>query len=684
MIEWEETDDGVRAVDSAKRELVVRAPDWRSGGVPREIPQPVDATATGTVSSFVLPSMFVSVADLDTGESYEIGADRDRLSLETGTYVLSIDASIKAYVRFEGPATVVRHGDRYEVEVSFPFKRSVTIGFRSFVRAPTETVTVPRTTEGLATALSTFDYAHRTTSPDRTYQTMRRHPPRVEFGEETRVPDAVADAGHDTGVEVVVPDDLETLFTVSSLAFYLSADVRVEAGASPHVRVDDPELRHDFTDPVTQVPDLLERLFWLDCLVRSAGPHGMAVEESELLSQLDIDAEEAYEQSIGERVRTYLNAPYNIVKRDLPEWHLAMYVEPSMENASALPFLLNRLSHVYPPETAALEGKELMERSLDDFYRTAPGPIASVDMVKPQLRSGRVHGWMAEGTPIDVFKTLPQAYENKLSYLGADDDDISVTVVLNDAEMSGEHSRVAEIYRERSEEVPMDLTLERDLTCDELADLLAERNDFVHYIGHCEVDGLRCADGNLSVEDIPESNAQTFFLNACGSYYEGLDLVRKGSVAGAVTFRKVLDEQAAKVGTAFARMLVNGFSIERAIRLARRRIMMGKDYAVVGDGTQVVTQSDAYIPATLTVDRLETGRFEVTYEASSPWSHGAAYQVFAPDEDAFRLCGNETTVTLSWDDTCSLLEHVAVPTIYEGEFYWSDEVLSMLREGRIR
>ncbi|WP_435095345.1 hypothetical protein [Halarchaeum sp. P4] len=683
MIEWEVTDDGVRAVDSAKRELVVRAPDWQSGGVPRTISQPVDATATGTVSSFVLPSMFVSILEVDSGESYEIGADRDRLSLDTGTYVLDIDASIKAYVRFDGPATVVRHGDRYEVEVSFPFKRSVTIGFRSFVRAPTETVTVPKTTEGLATALSTFGAAHRTTTPDRTFQTMRRHPPTVEFGEETHVPDSVAEQMPDTGVELVLPDDMQTLFVASPLAFYLSADVHVEAGASPHVRVDELGVRHDFIDPVEQVPELVERLFWLDALVRGSGPHGMTVEESELLERLDIDAEAVYDQSIGERLQTYLNVPYNLVKSELPDWHLAMYVEPSFEHAQSLPFLLNRLSHVYPPETAALEGKELMERSLDDFYREAPGPIASIDMVKPRLRRGRVHGWMADGTPIDVFKTRPAAYENKLSYLGADDDTISVTVVLNDAEMSGEHSRVAEIYRERAEDVPMDLTLVEDLTCDELAELFAQPNDFVHYIGHCEVEGLRCADGNLSISDIDESNAQTFFLNACGSYYEGLDLVEKGSVAGAVTFRKVLDEQAAKVGTAFARMLVNGFSIERAIRLARRRIMMGKDYAVVGDGTQVVTQSDAYIPATLTVERLETGRFEVTYEAGSPWSHGATYQVFAPGEEAFRLCGNETTVELSWDDTCSLLEHVEVPTIYEGEFYWSDEVLSMLREGRI-
>ncbi|MFC7167667.1 hypothetical protein [Halospeciosus flavus] len=564
--------------------------------------------------------------------------------------------------------------------VRFPERRRITIGFRSRIRAPGTTITVPETVEGLATAITHATSAHRTTGPDRSFPTMRRHPPKVEFGDGYDIPDAVVEQTPDTGIEVHVPPDMETVFAVAPLAYYLPAELTVEEGVIPHVRAPDLGLHYELgPDLLRAAPALLKRVFWLDCLVRDAGPHGMNVSEGELLDQLDLDAEEAYAMDPDERLLEYLDAPYTLVKDELPEWHLAMHVEPTFEHARVLPFLLDRMSYIYPPETTELEGRELMERSLDDFYRQSPGPIASVDMVKPKLRQGRVHGWMAEGTPIDVFKTIPEAYFNNLDYLGADDDTISVTVVLNDKEMAGERDRVAEIYEERAKELPMDLSLEYDLTKDELATVLEEPNDFVHYIGHCEVDGLRCADGNLSIESIEESNAQTFFLNACGSYYEGLDLVRKGSVAGAVTFRKVLDEQAAKVGTAFARMLVNGFSIERAIRLARRRIMMGKDYAVVGDGTQVITQSDAFIPATVNVERLDSGDFNVRYKAGLLWGHGGVYKPYVPNEQSMHLIGNEVETTLRWDPFLNFLDRSEVPVVYEGEFFWSDEVAERLR-----
>ncbi|GGL24412.1 hypothetical protein GCM10009037_04880 [Halarchaeum grantii] len=682
MIECEETEEGVRAVDGAKRDLLVRARDWRPGGRRHPLTRPADATATGRTRALVLPATVAAVHDEAAGETHDVDGACGRLELDDGTYVLDVDASVKAYARFEGPATVVRHGERHEVEVAFPAERSVTLGFRSFVRSPNETLTVPESARGLATALTAFGAAHRTTTPDRTLRTMRRHPPTLEFGETTRVPDALAERIPETGVELVLPADYETLFVAAPLAFYLSATVRIEDGVTPHVRADGVGVRHDLTDPERQAPALLERCFWLDALVRGAGPHAVDVAERDLLADIGLDAERVYDQSVAERLRTYLATPYERIAADLPEWHLAMYVEPSVEHARSLPYLIDRLAHVYPPETTALDGEELMARSLDAFYRAQTGPVASVDTVKPRLRRGRVHGWLAEGTPIDVFKARPAAYENRLDYLDADDDALSVTVVLNDAGMAEEHACVADLYRERAADVPMEVTLRENVTRAELAAVLAEPNDFVHYIGHCEVGGLRCADGTLSASAVEESNAQTFFLNACGSYHEGLELVEKGSIAGAVTFRTVLDEQAAKVGTAFARLLVNGFSIERALRLARRRIRMGKDYAVVGDGTQVLTQSDARTPATLTVDRVDAERFAVTYESGSPWSHGATYHALAADDVAARLCGAESTVELSRADVCSLLEHVDVPTIYDGAFYWSDEVRSMLSEER--
>ena len=71
--------------------------------------------------------------------------------------------------------------------------------------------------------------------------------------------------------------------------------------------------------------------------------------------------------------------------------------------------------------------------------------------------------------------------------------------------------------------------------------------------------------------------------------------------------RPVLDGQAKRVGTAFARLLTRGFAIERALRIASRRTIMNKDYAVVGDGTQlgrgaVVVDGEAQASPTFPVE----------------------------------------------------------------------------------
>ena len=674
MIEWELIAAGIRAVDGTKSELLIGTTGFERRQTDHDIDHPVDETVTGVVEQLHLPPSYSTLTDSDTGETVELGSRTGPLELDPGGYLLNVSASIKTYVRFDGPARVSIPADYERLSLEFPEKRPVTIGFRSRFSVPEATVTVPETVAGLATAIGHAASAHRTTGPERSYPTLRKHPPLVAFGETTEIPDAVSESTPDTGIEIQIPERLESLFVVSPLAYYLGASVSVEPGCSPRIRAPSVGVDRALDDPslVETVPSLLARTFWLDCLVRNEGPHGSHLTESELLDRLSFDPAAAYRATPAERLRTYLEASYERVADDLPDWHLAMHVEPTTSHGTALPYLLDRLAFIYPPETTPLAGKELMERSLDDFYRS-PRPTASVDRQKPKLRRGRIQGWLAEGTPIDVFKSLPEAYENRFSYLGQGEDALAVTVVLNESEMQAEQSEVADIYRTRSAALPIDVTMRYDLTRAELADVFAAENDFVHYIGHCEETGLRCADGTLAVADIEESNTQTFFLNACGSYYEGLDLVRKGSVAGAVTFQQVLNEQAAKVGTAFARLLVNGYSIERAIQLARRRIMMGKDYAVVGDGTYVLTQSQNFVPLSCEI-AADGDTFHLRFESLLADSTGGIYQVFLPEIDRSSLVGNDLELVLTRSELADFLDRAEMAIVYEGRFYWSDEL----------
>ncbi|WP_158056213.1 CHAT domain-containing protein [Halorussus halophilus] len=699
MIEWEETESGLRVYDRTKTEVCIDAEDWVGSDADYEIERPVDGTVSGYVSELRLPSALVTASSLTSDDEYKHGGDAETLQLSADDYLLNIEANIKTYLRFSGPATISKSEDFSELHIGLPDETLVTFGFRSFNEEPVETITVPPTPEGVATAITYSSATHKTDGPMRSYPTLRSHPPRIEVGKDTEIPDAVRDERFETGIEVVVPDELRYTFVAAPLAYYLQAEMTVADCNAPVLKIPETGVEHEFESlPQFQheVVDMLRRVFFLDCLVRNEGYYSWDLAEMELLDTVGIDAERAYDATPAERLTTYLDAPYERIDDELPEWHLAMHVEPTVDNVSCLPYFLNNLAIIYLPESSDLEKEELLNKSIGDFYRAGDveppkqslaqdttvragaGSVKSVDRRDPVLHEGRVNGWLADGVPIDVFKVVPETYENKFKYFDHSDGDIDVTVILNDEEMINEHEDVANIYRERAEELPIDVTVKEYLTKQELAEVLESHHDFVHYIGHCEESGLRCSNGNLSVSDIEECNVQTFFLNACGSYYEGHDLVEKGSVAGAVTFTKVLNKQAAKVGVTFARLLINGFNIDLALRYARRRIMMGKDYAVVGDGSHVLTQTGHNNASILYLEEQD-GEYEIQSDYLPLHNNGIIYYTYFKDENKAHLQGNKVAVSAVKSEAISAIRTMNAPVIYDGEIYWSNELIKKLR-----
>lgn len=704
MIEWEETDSGLRVFDRTKTEVCIETTGWDATSAGYDVDRPLDETLSGYVSELRLPPALVKVIGLDSGEEFTHGGDADPLDLSSGEYLLNIGLNIKTYLQFSGAGTISKTDDYNELHVSFPEPTLVTFGFRSHHEEPVDTITVPPTTEGVATAVTYLSSSHKVTGPDRSYPSLRGHPPRIELGSETEIPEQVCDERFDVGIELAIPDDLAYAFVAAPLAYYLQAEMMVEDRRLPVLRAPETGVEHRFT-PLPgfqhEVADMLRRVFFLDCLVRNAGEYSWDLAELPLLDEVGIDAEETYDSSPAESLATYLDAPYERIDDDLPEWHLAMHVAPCADHMESLPYFLNNLSLVYLPESTDLEKDELLNKSIDDFYRAAdpevrpselpaqrsttarsrkgPGAVKSVDRRDPVLHKGTVNGWLADGVPIDVFKGVPGAYKNRFNYLNKGGDDIDVTVILNDDEMADEHETVAKIYEERAKDLPINVTVHERLSKAELADVLESAHDFVHYIGHCEEDGLRCRNGNLSVSGITDSNVQTFFLNACGSYYEGRELVKKGSVAGAVTFTKVLNKQAAKVGVAFSRLLIQGYDIAHAIQLARRRIMMGKDYAVVGDGTHKLTQSDNRFPIIGTLEE-SNNQYEVEYTTLSMPNIGGVYEVYLDGKEKPRLQGTKSTFTLSDSELLSFLERAKAPFVYDGDLFWSEELSERIRD----
>jgi len=628
------------------------------GADPAPLPLDADAVVAGRCRSLRVPDVAPAVHGVH-GAAPELDGET---ALDGDAHWLRLDGEGHGILRFDGPATARAAGGG--LALSFARPTRVTLGLCVRRRDPSATLTVPPTPAGVATAVTHAAAAHRTTAPVRSLPGLRRHPPAVEIGEE-HVPEAVAAATPGTGIEFTVPDDLEAALVVAPLAHYLGADLSVAAGTRPRLRA--PEAGVDrVLSPLPEVASaMLRRVFFLDCLVRPAAAPGLAGED--LLARLDLDPGALRAAAPAERLAAYLDAPVEDVDAALPAWHLATYAAPGEAAVRSLPALLDRRSLVYPPETEPLAGRELVERSLDDFYRGE----GRVDVAKPILRRGDLHGWLAPETPIDVFDSHPAAYGHRPA---AEERPFRAVVVRNDDEMAGEDDDAAAAYRGHDGQAAV--VVRQSLSRRALADVFASDRDLVHYIGHCEDEGLQCADGYLAVEDLDEVGVRAFFLNACGSYREGRALVRAGSVAGAVTFRDVLDGQATTVGTTFARLLVRGFCIERALRLARRRIRMGKDYAAVGDATYAPA-GDGSAPAVVRV--REAGEsYEVTVEGMPDDAPGGVFRPPIVDAARPHLRGRGAVERLDADDLRTALAGTGLPVIHDGGFAWADAFVADL------
>lgn len=665
MIDWEVTSAGLKVSDR-RAAVEIAAPNWGEFYAGGSLPRPVDTIVSGQVSKLGFGTPRATVTSLTDGETHtSIGGERT--DLPSDSYLLDVSAPIETAVRFDGPATIGAL-DR-SLDLSFHDRQSVTLGFRSPFRRPDSTIEIPPTAAGFARAISHLHAGFETTGPAKSLPALRGHPSRIEFGDTVAIPDRIVSATAETDIELRVPADLETILTVSPLAYYLQARVSIEEVAVPTITA--PGLTHRLEGDLPMVvASVLRRAFYLDCCCREAGPSLAGLPDPEALG---LDPERLSDPV--RRLAAYLEIDGDSL--DLPEWHLATYFPAEPEAARALPYVLDRLSLIQPPETRPLDGKELLRRSLTDFYRRGGRSSVSVDAVTPVLGPARSHAWFDESIPIDVFNAGTEAFENGLSGLDTDGR-LPFIVVQNDPDMGEEYTEVARIYEDHAADLPIDVTAHRGLTCEELSAVFQRPSAFVHYVGHCDVEGLRCTDGNLSAEEIPESNAQTFFLNACGSFYEGQALVERGSVAGGVTFSKVLNDQAATVGTTFARLLVYGFSIDRAMSLARRQIMMGKNYAVVGDGTHVLGGRRDRHSGTLIAEPADE-EFSVTYDVLPNWTAGGWYYPQGIGDDTPYLNGTTTESTLNRSSLLAVVESVDAPIIYDGQFFWPEDLASHLR-----
>ncbi|SEW19852.1 hypothetical protein [Halobacterium jilantaiense] len=538
-----------------------------------EFTSPVDAAVAIDAGELHFP-VYRPAVFLEDGEVVHRTEDGGSSEwLDSGTY--EIDASppgAKTYVKVHDAAVRGRFEDDHTVLDIDPAARLV-VGVRSHHERPAATVRTTEDPRDVMAAVSTFGSALKTQSPDRSWPTLRGHPPAIELGTSLAVPDAVAPP--ETGVTIEVPPEYGPIFTVAPLAYYLGATV--EPGAEPRLRAAGATREFDPDALASEVAACLEHCFVLDGVVRTVGVYPFRHEQAEQLEKrVDLDHEALFDRPLDERTAAYLDVPRSATT-GLVGWHLTADVAPEPRYATSLPYLVDELAIVRsPPPTP-----EPAQRAPDpDALARSLGQTteATADVVVPDPVDTPGHAWVGEGFAVEAANPTVGSFRRGFEWPSGDAP-LDVHVVYNDQRIDAPD----ELAYGNHPTAETNVRVSHSLTTAELQEALLSETDFLHFVGHVTERGMVCPDGELDVRTLPTTGVGAFFLNGCRSYEQGFALLTAGAAGGIVTVDDVDDENAGRIGQQATMLLDTGVPLYGVLDTLDRTGTDTSRYTVLGD-----------------------------------------------------------------------------------------------------
>lgn len=649
-------------------------------------PAPVSTAVRIETTGIDVPSLSNIYVRSPTGDLVaETSGQTDR-SLPKDEYVLELTAApVKLYLRIESTLDI----EYREATVRLGFgSRSVTVhvGTRSFHEHPAGTITTPEDPRDVMKAISLFGSTLKDLSPERSFPTLRGHPPLIERGDTF---DAPADIERPaTGVSIELPPEYQYVYPATSLAYYLGADLR--PASTPRLVTED-GFEYTLDGPLgyeENVRRTLQQVFFLDCLTRTEGLYDVDLHERNQVEPLvDLDFEALYHQSLPVQLESYLSVPFSILEPHLPQWSLTMDVVPNPEHVSMLPFAAAQLAVVRSPTPDGKEPAPIPDM-ITEFTRGGPSAdtaevltrstnqlqdVSDDEIFNPEPTESIRHTWVGEGYPLGANKATPEAYERQLDQGVPEQSSIRIHVVCNDEQMESE-GVVEEFYGVR-ELLEFDVTVHYGLRTEQLRELLTTSADLFHFIGHVDAKGLRCPDGHLDARLLNEVQVKAFVLNACRSYAQGKALVESGSFGGVVTLSEITNNTGTQVGCALAKALNRGFPLQAAVDLVQR-VVGGYSYMTIGDGGLNLVQSESGCCYLSEIEQTEDGwSVDLTTIQIPTFNMGPLFDPVLGDQSTQYIASGLLDTFFVTDDE---LEHYFAleshPVIFDDNLYWSNEI----------
>ena len=682
VIQFSRTSDptGVEVYDPiTQRRLHVRTP---SNGPLRTTDTdrfcfPVDAAYSVETKSLVFDQRYV--VDLHDAEGQSNGTVEDAHDIGGDTQFLGLTGPIKLYCRVDDPGTVEVGID--SVHLSFDRPSVVEIGARSLHERPAGTIRTPDDPEAMMEAIAALSSSLKTTSPERSWPTLRGHPPLIERGQVLEIPDLLRLP--ETDVSIVVPPNYRDVYAVAPLSFYFGATI--EPGRTRRLETAERSyelgVERSLEDDVARV---LKRTFVLDCVVRTEGLYRYELQErSDLEPHLPFDVSETYGLSLSDQLDRYLSVPHDVVEPYIPRWPLTAHVPARPDGVSLLPYIVNELGIVREARGTTVD-PTIESHPTGQVVRSAsehrtPVVTSTIDersktFIEPDVIDDSIeHAWFGDHIPRGASKSTIEAYENQLSRTERNDS-IEILLVCNDVRMLEEHDLLDDVYGNR-ETLPFSIDSEFGVSTDELASLLTGGGyDFLHYIGHATPTGLQCPDGELDVRSLSTIDVGVFFLNACQSYEQGLALTKRGAFGGITTLGDIVNEHAVTMGETIARLLNLGFPLRAALELAKDTTILGDQYLIVGDGSTDIAQSEGGAPAVLEYKQVDS-RLDIQFSfyPTKEFKLGVVTHPTIKDDPKRMLTPNVIQLeNVATDELRDHLVWVRTPVLINGSFVWND------------
>ena len=669
---------GIHVRDTSEGEAVALRtdcdPDLESAGTDG-FTMPVD-TAVAIDANELHASTFVLSIFWQDGEVVHRATRDDAPRLPSGTYEIDFSRpAAKVYVRVEDAEPTAEFVDDHTyLDLGAPSR--VVVGVRSHHETPVATVTTTEDPRDLMAAVSTFGSALKTQSPDRSWPTLRGHPPAIRRGDELDIPEEVAPP--ETGVRIEVPPECGAIFTVAPLAYYLGAIV--EPGNRPRLITDGQSYDLDAGDLAGSVQSVLEHVFTLDCVVRMAGiyPFRTAAAD-ELEARVDLDYEALFKLPLAERTAEYFEIPQSATA-GLLDWHYTADVAADPAYAAALPYLMDELAVVRsPPQQSGqvdLTPSPNALQSMDDgvparaaVENTTPQPLSGVTPVDADT-SG--HSWVADDFSPSVANPTVGSFRRGFEWPQGEEG-LDVHVVYNDARLDASDETAYDTHQTAETNV----RVSHSLTTSELREALYEETDFLHFVGHVTDEGMVCPDGMLDTRTLAKTGVSAFFLNGCRSYEQGRALLTAGSVGGIVTVDDVADDVAGRVGHDISLLLDNGFPLYAGLDVLGRIGVRHDRYAILGSGTLALHRNVNGVPFLYEFDTDEfdadTDPIPATnrYYPFGKYGIGAFVNLTYADADSVIASGRVRREQVPRSGLESSLDATVAPLVLDGELRYT-------------